>query len=85
MDREFQVGEDQPADVGLLDPRPGDGGHRAGGDDAVVGGVFGESVGSVGGHQGGPVAERGEPIASGIDEVALDVHGEHMPPRRAGG
>jgi hypothetical protein len=35
-------------------------------------------VGAVGGHQGGPVAERGESIASGVDEVALDVHGEHV-------
>lgn len=47
--------------------------HCGGAEDAIVGGVIGIAMGSVGGGKRGSVSQLGEDSAGGIDQVGVDV------------
>lgn len=75
---ELEVGEQLPARAELLFPAPGDSWNGAGGDDPVIGGVFGPAVDAVARSQVGVSPEAGQSFCGGRDEVHIDVDGEHQ-------
>ena len=64
-----------PAGPGLGDPRVGDCGDPAGGDDPVVEGVPDPSVGAIDARQEWVMAQAGQPGAGSVDEFGVDVDG----------
>jgi hypothetical protein len=73
----FQVDQCGAARSQLVYPPGGEGVQRAGGDDPVEGGVLGESLGSVAGHQRGVVAQLVQSLLGGGDEGGVDVDRAH--------
>jgi hypothetical protein len=62
----------------VFHPGPRQGRDGAGGDDPVEWGVLGQSGRAVGGNQGEVVADPGQPLPGQLEEIGLDIDGEHV-------